>query len=74
MSYVSLQTHKLKNSNQRYSSFLTFCLHLLGPDARLYLSDVGLLQEQHAQARLAYAATDAEGQRVVQYALVEVER
>ena len=74
MSYVSPQTQKLINLYQRYSSFSTFGLHLFGPDARLDFSDVCFLQEQHAQARLTYTATDAEGERVVQDALVEVER
>ena len=46
-----------------------FCL--LVPQGGLHLADVGLAQQQHAQAALADAAADGQGQLAVQQHLVE---
>ena len=45
-----------------YSGEFAGLAHLLGPEAALDLTDVGLAQEVHAEAGLAYAAADGVGE------------
>ena len=42
--------------NQLYSCLYALGTHIIGPDAGLNLTDVCLLEEQHAKTRLTYTA------------------
>jgi hypothetical protein len=45
--------------------------HGLGPDAGLYLADVGFVEHEHAQTALTDTAADAQWQLVVEQLLVK---
>ena len=60
-------------SDERYVLLGAGAAHFLRPDGGLYLADVGLVKIEHAEARLADAATDAQGQRAFCEAAVKVE-
>ena len=47
-------------SNQLHPKTATLATHLIGPDARLCLADMSLMQQYHTQAALTYATTDRE--------------
>ena len=59
-------------SKQKYIVAGTFRNLFFGPDAGLDLSDVGFLQQIHAQTRLSDAATDGKGHIAVQEGFVEI--
>ena len=58
-------------SEQNYPGVAAGLDGLFIPDTGLHLADVGLAQQEHAQAGLADAAADGEGQLALQQQLVE---
>src|SRR3712207_4283678 len=58
--------------NKMYVEFFTFLAHFIGPNAGLYLSDVGFAKIIHAKARLSNASADGKRKRSVYQPLVEV--
>jgi hypothetical protein len=57
---------------KRYGHCLAFVSHLFGPNARLDLSDVCLLEEEHTEARLTNTSSNTQGESIVQDALMEI--
>lgn len=55
-----------------YIVLFAFPTHVFRPDAGLYFSDVGFAKVEHAQARLAYTATDGKRKCILHQAFVEV--
>ena len=44
--------------NQTHAYGVAFASHVVGPDARLYLADVTLMEHHHAETALPDAATN----------------
>jgi len=57
---LKIQIPKCSNALQQPNSRLAaFADYLFGPNAHMHFTDVHFLQKEHAQSRLAYAASDA---------------
>ena len=54
------------NSNHRHTEARALVEHILRPDAGLDFAEVGLVEQHHAEAALADAAADAQGQLAVE--------
>ena len=62
-----------KMSDERHACLAALTTHAVGPDAGLGFADVGFVEEYHAQAALAYSASDREGKRTFEQAAMEEE-
>ena len=60
-------------SDERHACLAALTAHAVGPDAGLGFADVGFVEEYHAQAALAYSASDREGKRTFEQAAMEEE-
>ena len=49
----------------------TGCDDVFGPNGAVHFSDMGLSEEEHADTGLTDTAADREGERLVQYGLLE---
>lgn len=58
-------------SEQHDAGFLTLTPLFFGPDGGLHLSDVGFLQQEHAQSALSYASAYRRGEFAAEKARVE---
>ena len=61
-----------KRLNQRHSSLFTFLSHIVRPDAGLDFSDMGLMQQHHAETALTYSASNAERELIIEQTLMEI--
>ena len=61
-----------KRLNQRHSSFFTLLSHIVRPDAGLDFSDMGFMQQHHAETALTYTASNAERELIIEQTLMEI--
>ena len=61
-----------KRLNQRHSSLFTLLSHIVRPDAGLDFSDMGFMQQHHAETALTYSASNAERQLIIEQTLMEI--
>ena len=61
-----------KRLNQRHSSLLTLLSHIVRPDAGLDFSDMGFMQQHHAETALTYSASNAERELIIEQTLMEI--
>ena len=54
----------VRSSDERHAQLSTLLAHVFRPDARLNLTDVCLVEHDHAQPALTDTATDAERQLI----------
>ena len=59
-------------SDERHSQFLTLLTHAVGPDARLNLADMRLVEQHEAEPALSDTASDGERQFPVEQFLEEI--
>ena len=58
--------------NQRHTELLAFMAHIIRPNTCLYLSEMRLMQQHHAEAALSDTAADTLRQFAGEEALMEI--
>ncbi len=59
--------------NKWHAQLTAFLSHAVGPDRGLNLSDMGFMEQHHAETALTDTATNGKGQLIVQQLLMEIQ-